>query len=374
MTTKTLGKSLFLLFSMVCLSVSGIQTAKAQFGDAGEILRAGSGDANLLLNEYLKPFGAGFGPGLNSGWTETAKPHKTLGFDLKLNVAAAVVPTVDRSFNVDNLSLQGLERVDGSPAVSQTAFGEGISGSELGIFIDHPTNPGQREQVGSFIMPQGAGYPYVPAPMAQLTVGLVKDTDVSLRYMPAVEVDDFSAGLFGFGVKHGLNQWLPGGSLLPVDLSVHAGYTKLTSDFGFDVRPEAANDVYNEFGPETWSGQSIEFEAKGFTGSILVGKTLPILSIYGGVGYQSSEVSIVSPGSYPIVSFNPNYDPSSSSEETREKRIEKIDKPVNLSFDNNSSFHALAGFRIKLAILAITGSYTVSEYPVANLGVGISFR
>ncbi|WP_416221645.1 DUF6588 family protein [Rhodohalobacter sp.] len=34
----------------------------------------------------------------------------------------------------------------------------------------------------------------------------------------------------------------------------------------------------------------------------------------------------------------------------------------------------MAGFRLRLAVLTISGSYTLSNYPVANIGVGISFR
>lgn len=372
-TKKYPGKSLFFILSMVCISFTGLQTAKAQIGDVGEILQSGADDASLLLHEYLKPFGTGFGSGLNSGWVNTAKPYKTFGIDLRVNVGAAVVPTSDQSFNVQNLTFENLERIEGGPVESQTAFGEDISGPEMGIFIDNPYTGG-REEVTRFTMPQGIGYPYVPSPMAQLTVGVIKDTDVSLRYMPTMEMDDFSAGLFGIGVKHGLNQWLPGGSLLPVDLSVQAGYTKLTSDFKFDVQPEKGPDIYNPYGENTWAGQALDFEATGFTGNLLVGKNLPILSIYGGVGFQTSEVNIITPGSYPIVSINPDYNPYDTSKESRQKMIEKIDEPVNLAYENTRSFHALAGFRIRLAILAISGSYTLSEYPVANLGVGISFR
>jgi hypothetical protein len=57
----------------------------------------------LLLFEYLKPFGEGFGADLNSGWVNTARPYGTLGFDLRVNVGVAIVPTGDRSFNVDEL-------------------------------------------------------------------------------------------------------------------------------------------------------------------------------------------------------------------------------------------------------------------------------
>ncbi|WP_069131766.1 DUF6588 family protein [Rhodohalobacter halophilus] len=369
-----LKKITLIVSSLLLISLAGVQNASAQFDDSGEILRAGAADANLLLQEYLKPFANGFGADLNSGWVNSARPYRTLGFDLRVSAGVAIVPTGDRSFNVDEIDFQNLERV-GGPAEAQTAFGEDVPGPEMGVFGTNPLT-GLRQEITRFTMPEGTGYPYVPAPMIQATVGIVKDTDISLRYMPTVSVEDINVNMFGVGIKHGLNQWLPGGSVLPVDLSVQLGYTKLTSDYGFEVLPEEGSDIYNPYAgnPALWDGQAIELEATGFTGNLLVGKNLPIISVYGGVGFQTSEMTLISPGSYPVTSFNPDYNPTSSSEETREKIIERIDEPVDLSFSGSNSVHAMAGFRLRLAIFTISGSYTLSNYPVANLGVGLSFR
>lgn len=373
-TVLQLKKVTLFVSTLLLISLAGVQNAAAQFDDAGEILRSGTNDANLLLQEYLKPFANGFGADLNSGWINSARPYGTLGFDLRISAGVAIVPTGDRSFNVDELSFENLERV-GGPAEAQTAFGEDVAGPEMGIFGTNPVT-GLRQEITRFTMPEGTGYPFVPAPMIQATVGIVKDTDVSLRYMPTVTVEDINTSLFGFGVKHGLNQWLPGGSVLPVDLSVQLGYTKLTSDFGFEVNPEEGQDIYNPYAgnPSLWEGQSIDMEATGFTGNILVGKNLPIISVYGGIGFQSSEMTLNSPGSYPVTVFNEDYDPLDGSEETREKIIERLDEPINLSFDGSNSIQALAGFRLRLSLLTISGSYTLSNYPVANIGFGLSFR
>jgi len=197
-------KITLLTASLLLISIAGVQQAKAQFNDSGEILRAGSADANLLLQEYLKPFANGFGADLNSGWVNSARPYRTLGFDLRVSAGVAIVPTGDRSFNVDELDLQNLERVDG-PSEAQTAFGEDVTGPEMGVFGTNPVT-GLRQEITRFTMPEGTGYPFVPAPMIQGTVGIIKDTDISLRFMPTVTVEDINTSLFGFGVKHGLNQ------------------------------------------------------------------------------------------------------------------------------------------------------------------------
>ena len=373
-TQLRLKKITLFLTTFLLISLAGLNSAKAQFNNSGDILLSGVNDANILFKEYLRPFGNGFGADLNSGWVNSARPYRTLGFDLRVSVAGAYVPVGHRSFLVDNLNFENLQRVDG-PAASQTSFGDDIPGSVMGVFATNPiTNLPQ--EVTRFTMPQGTGYPYVPAPMLQRTVGIIKDTDVSLRYSPTVTIDDFSVSLFGVGIKHGLNQWLPGGSLLPVDLSIQVGYTKLTSDFGLELRPDEAEDIYNPFSgtPSLWDDQKIDFEATGFTGNLLVGKNFPIIALFGGVGFQTSKVSFLSPGAYPITGFNPDFDFTDQSEDTRRRIIERVDDPIDVSFKSENSIHALAGFRVRLGFIALSGSYTLSNYPVYNLGVGLSFR
>jgi hypothetical protein len=375
MKTMLRFKKITLLFtSFILISLAGLNSAKAQFSDSGEILLSGVNDANLLLKEYLRPIGNGYGADLNSGWVNSARPYRTLGFDLRVSLAAAFVPMSDRTFLVDDMNFENLQRV-GGPAESQTSFGDDISGSEMGVFATNPLT-GLRQEVTRFTMPRGAGFHYVPSPMIQLTVGAIKDTDVSLRYSPTVTVDDVSVSLFGFGIKHGINQWLPGGALLPVDISVQAGYTKLTSDIALNLQPQEGSDIYNPFSgnPTLWDDQKFDFEASGFTGNVLVGKNFPIIALYGGVGFQASKVSFRSPGAYPVTGFNPDFDPVDGSEETRQRRIERLDDPIDVSFNAENSVHALAGFRLRLGFIALSGSYTLSNYPVYNLGVGISFR
>lgn len=347
--------------------------AHAQFDDVGNVLKAGVDDANILLKNYMKPVGEGFGADLNSGWFNSARPTGLLGFDLRISVAGAFVPMADRSFDVTQIGLSDNTRLVGGNAVTQTPFGEKEPGAILGLFAEDPRT-GQDAQIFEFEMPEGVGVPVVPAPMAQLTVGLIKSTDISIRYMPPVTVSDLSTGMYGVGVKHGLNQWIPGGKLLPVNLSVQMGYTSLTSDFGFDVQPEVDNDTYNPHPASTWDDQKAEFSASAFTTNLLVGKNLPILAVYAGVGFQTSDVSFKTPGNYPVTVPNPNFDFTSTDEETRPYRVNSESDPIDVTFDGENSVHALAGFRVRLGFLAISGSYTLSKYPVANVGVGLSFR
>lgn len=347
--------------------------AHAQIDDVGELLRSGVNDSNLLLENYLRPYVNGFGANLNTGWNNTASPYKTLGFDIRVNAALAIIPSSDEFINILELENQFQElEVFSSSGLTPTIAGESESRAVLGrTFFNEATQ--QQEELFSFEMPDGTGFGYAPSPMIQATVGIIKDTDISLRLLPSLSAPDVDASvsLFGIGAKHGLNQWIPGGAVLPVDLSVQLGYTQFNFDIQTDVQPESGNDIHNTFAASEWENQEIAIESSGYAVNFLVGKTLPILSVFAGVGFQSSTTDISASGSYPITVPNENYNPISRPEP---KAIDAIVDPISISVDGTNSVHALAGFRIRLAIIAISGSYTISDYPVANVGVGLSFR
>lgn len=363
-----------LLIGMIILCFNS-NTSNAQLNKAGQILRSGAGDANILLTEYFKPLGKGFGTDLNSGWFSTAKTHSTLGFDITVNASVAMVPSSNEFFDVQTLTFSELEYIEDQSvsSVSPTAFGRNNPGPIMGAYYENPIT-GNNELLYSFEMPQGMGAPYVPAPSLQASVGIIKDTDITLRFMPPLELpNDVEIGMFGIGVKHGLNQWLPGGSLLPVDLALQAGYSSLKTSMAFDIKPEEGSDIQNDHPVSTWNGQKAEFNADAFTINALVGKTLPIVSIWGGLGFGSSTVTMGTPGSYPVTGPNENYDPNDP-DNNRIKKINKIDDPIDITYANKSSIHALIGTRLRLAIFNISASYTLSQYPVLQAGFGIGIR
>jgi len=366
-------KKLLLLPAILMSLLFSYSSVKAQVDDVGELLRSGINDSNLLLENYLDPYLNGFGANLNTGWNNSARPYKKFGFDIRVNAAFSIIPESDEFFNISELETQFQEiEVLNDAILTPTVAGGSENRAIIGRTYINPSN-GQQEELFSFEMPDGTGFGYAPSPMIQATVGLIKDTDVSLRLVPAVSLPevDGKASLFGFGAKHGLNQWIPGGSLLPVDLSVQFGYTKFNFDIATEVDPESGSDIYNQYDASEWDNQEVAIESSGYTANLLVGKSLPILSVFAGLGFQSSTSDVSASGSYPITVPNEEYNGTTR---TETKAVEAITDPINISVDGSNSVHALVGFRLRLSIIAISGSYTISNYPVANVGVGLSFR
>lgn len=273
--------------SLIVLLSFGItsQTVSAQSINPGDILRGGTADANLLLEEYFRPFGIGFGDGLNSGWFTSPKPHQKYGFDFRIGATAAVVPEFDRFFRVDQVPLQNLKLLEG-PNETPTFFGEDTPGARLGETFTNPET-GAEEVLYSFDMPIGVDVPYVVTPMAQLSFGLIRDTDISVRFVPKITIaNDYDTALFGFGVQHGLSQWvIPDFDKL--DISVQFGYTKFGSTIRYRVDPDADSDVENNYPRSTWDDQNMRLEANALTSTLLFGRQMKIISFMGVLVYNN---------------------------------------------------------------------------------------
>ncbi len=366
-------KRIYLSLIALALLVALPSKTLAQLDDAGDILRGGAHDANLLMSEYLKPFGSGFGAGLNSGWVNSAKPYGKFGFDLRVSASLSFVPDADRSFDITSLALQELEHL-GGPTVTPTAFGEEASRARVGKRFFNPET-GQDEELFSFDMPEGAGIAFVPSPMAQLTVGLVQQTDLSFRFFPSMRFGDedgeFRIGMWGLGIKHGLDQWIDYFDAIPVDLSIQLGYTRITMRSDFDVEPDEGPEIANPYPDVHWDGQGLELISDGFTGNLLVGRQFPIITLFAGVGVQRSLTTVTSTGAYPIVTpLEPEeYEPGGPV-----MRIDSVEEPIDISLQTGTHFQGLAGLRIRLAVVTISASYTLARYNNLNVGVGLSFR
>ncbi|MFQ5640066.1 MAG: DUF6588 family protein [bacterium] len=353
---------------MVLVAMMWTHSSFAQINNVENLIRGGLHDTNLLLESYLKPFGKGFGANLNNGWFNTGRTHKFLGFDIMVTGNAAIAPVSDKTFDVSGLDLQNLRLVNpGVDTNSPTVVGDEESGPALELVLPNPQT-GQDEVIGPIVLPQGSGFRAVPSPMIQASLGIFSNTDVILRFFPETEIDDEVGNikLFGVGVKHDVNQWF-GGDLLPLDLSIMAGYTVFQASSGhLNLQPDL-NAVPTG---ASYDNQKVEIEAKSFTANLIASKQFAILTLFGGVGIESSTVDLKLKGTYPVTVIED--DPASAN--FGQRVILDLSDPTDLSFDGANSRRAFVGLRLNLLIVAIHGSYTFSDYPVATVGVGLSIR
>lgn len=365
---KVLGISLIMFFT---------SSVFAQFSQLGSFMAGSTDDAEKLFGAYIAPYANGIGAGLSTGWYNSAKPHKLGGFDITISLNIAIIPTADKTFDPSALGLgEGSSSLISSVDVgtsSPTAAGKKTSGADVTYYTDIPVL-GETE-LASFKLPKGSGFGYVPTPMLQVGVGLVKGTDLSFRYSPELSLGSGGkVGLWGIGLKHSLKQWIPALKRLPIfEMSLQGGYTKLHSQSDIDFQPSFYNDFANTVvdNPTLYSNQEMLLDISNTTVNLLLSADLKIICIYGGVGISSSKTNLKMNGYYPFPEVE-----SSGNIIVTDATAKK--DPIDISIKNSDGSvtkpRLNVGLRFKFAVVAINFDYTYANYSIASAGLGINFR
>lgn len=332
-------------FCAVFMPLSGHLVAQ----DFEDILKGSKADANYLMNGYASPFLKAIGAGFNQGWYNTAKPHKTLGFDLTVSVAEVGIPEADQFFTVDNSKLSAIYLATDHRGVAvnattgkgkiPTLFGPDDTQSTYDFRAPAPSAP--FDGVGGFDISK-LPMSRMPAPVFNLSIGLPKSIELKLRFATSGSLsDEIDFSLWGVGVMHDIKQYIPAVKNLPIDISGFFGYTHM--------------DISAELDEPTNKG---EFVVNATTIQGLVSKKISVLTLYGGLGYNFSKSSLKILGNYDLDDNTATPD---------------IKDPVAIEAALNGP-RMTAGMRLKLAIFTFHGDYTFQKYSTLTVGFGFSVR
>nr|WP_294894189.1 DUF6588 family protein [uncultured Pedobacter sp.] len=353
-------------------TVGSINTLKAQ--DVSELIKSGPADATKLTQAYFSPAFKGFGFGMNSAWFNSAKTKKLGKFDLRIQGSGALVPTKDQSFNLSDLGLSSKLSYNQN-ATSPTFFGKDETGAEIKIKDDNGNI--LKDQNGNdvkFNLPNGTGFHIVPSPQIQLTVGLIKNTEVSLRYTPKIKSNDFGSGdAFGFGAKHEITKYLfPGKTekLIPVDIALAVGYNQLNYLYNIKVADQLNEDP-NTQGQDL--NQRVEAKFSGFTVDAILSKKLSIFTPFVSVGYNTAKTQLDVLGKYTFQSGYNNF-PSppfpANTPDTSSPKYSSLTDPIHINQKDIAGVRANVGFELHLLFFRLYGSYSVGEYQAVTAGIG----
>ncbi len=364
-------KRIVILLATIIFLLTSFLKLNAQIKSIPDMLSGSTADAEKLFQAYLKPYANAFGANLNGGWYNTAKVHKLGGFDLTLSVSAAIVPSSDKTFDPSKLGLSDKATILPVGALAPTVAGENKVGPEIS-YKDPITG---NITVAKFKTPKGTGLGIVPSPMLQLGIGLIKGTDATFRYMPSTNFGDYgSMTMWGVGVKHSLKQWIPGIKMTPFfNLSVFGGYTQLKTNMNLNLQPEVYEQSLNaDISASTlaYDNQKMELMVKGFTGNILASFDFPVIALYAGVGFSSTNTNLTLSGDYPM----PSVEGTKVIVKDGNKKTDPIDIEMKSMDGSKTKPRLNAGVRFKFAIITLHFDYTYANYSVATAGLGISFR
>jgi hypothetical protein len=346
------------------LILTAFRSAHAQ-GGFSDVIKVSPGDATKLIQAYGEPLFKGFGVGMNSGWTNTAKPKKLLHFELKFSTTAAFAPASDKSFDVTKIGLSnGVGPTNPNNTIAPTIAGErGSDGPELNVY------DANHQVVDQFYLPSGK-LPVLPTPQLQLTVGLIDGTDVTVRGFPTVNFggDVGKVSSIGFALKHDLTQYIFGRAriLAPFNLSILAAYSRLNLNDNLNIQPDqgATHDPTDANTNTDFSTQQTQAHFNSFLGQLIISKKLLFFTPFAAVGYNTASTHFAAVGNYPVT--------------TRENLITGHEyytvytDPVDINQTSISGFRSDIGFQLNFGF-SLYVAYSVAQYSSVTAGFGLSF-
>lgn len=351
-------------FLTVISAMVFISTVSFSQFDNVDFLKTAPADGAKYLQAYLAPWTNAFGAGLNGGWYNTAKPHKLGGFDITTSFNVGMVPSSAGTFDLSKIGLSSSMSASG---IASTISGPKTAGPAMTYTANGVT-------LASFKAAPGTNWKIIPVPTAQIGIGLPLGTELKLRYIPKINIQDGDISLWGVGLVHSIMQYLPGDKLLPFDVSLFGGYTKLMGHAPLSLTPDLTvaqnyTSPYNT--PAAFADQKVSMNVTALNISAIASLNLPVITFYGGLGYCKSKTEMKFTGNYPTPVLVSTPLPHAEYNNTGVKT--GADFPA-MNIENFSGLRANIGFRIKLAVITIHADYTKAQYNVYSTGLGISFR
>jgi hypothetical protein len=270
-----------------------------------------------------------------------------------------MVPEADGTFEVGDL---GLTTLTGSGTASSVS-GPATTGPTLTKTVSGIT-------LASFSLPPGTDWKLIPVPTAQVGIGLPMGTELKVRFMPKLNIKDGDVSLWGVGLMHSIMQYIPGNKMLPVDLSLFGGYTKLMGHVPIDLQPGTPAN-YSTYTSASFADQRMAASVSAFNIGVVGSVGIPIVTLYGGLGYSKTQTEIILEGNYPTPVLVTS--PAPGAEYNDDGVLSGNELPA-IDIKNFSGLRANIGVRFKFAVLTIHADYTRSQYNVVSAGIGISFR
>jgi hypothetical protein len=342
------------LWSVISALVFISTVSFSQF-DNVDFLKSAPADGAKYLQAYIAPWTNAFGSALNGGWYNTAKPHKLGGFDITTSFNVGMVPSSAGTFD--------LSKIGFSSSMSATGMASTISGpNTAGPTMTYSSNG---VTLASFKAAPGTNWKVIPVPTAQIGVGLPLGTELKFRFIPKINIQDGDISLWGVGLVHSIMQYLPGDKLLPFDVSLFGGYTKLQGT--------VAQNYTSPYNTATaFADQNLNINVSALNISAIASLNLPVITFYGGLGYTKSKTEMKFSGNFPTPVLAAT--PAPPHAEYNNSGVKTGTDFPSMKIENFSGLRANIGLRIKFAIITIHADYTRAQYNVYSTGLGISFR
>jgi hypothetical protein len=267
--------------------------------------------------KYLQPLSTYLGTYFNTGTSYDAHIPETFGFKFSIIGMWSLVPDDQKTFT-PNPQIEGVENL--SPTAT-------VFGNQPTYFLSSK---------GFFVYPSGASLKGIPLGIYQAAASLY-GTELMIRFFPNSKFDDAKVGLFGFGLKHNINRYLP---LLPVDVAVQILYNKFDAEY-------SGNEI----------DKYAKVSSKNFAFNVQASKSfIGLFTVYSGIQYESSSTDF---GYF----FND------------EKNLypEYSNKRLDISVDGENHFRYTLGGAFRLGFFVLNADVNVTKFTTFSTGISFDF-
>ncbi len=333
-------KRILFALSLFC---AGCLTAQTNIND---LLAAGIDDAQRFTDDYLSPLSEGVIYGVTGSWYNTADAKPLGGFEISIIGNLTFYGNKDdkKEFVLNTAEYENIQFVDGS--TSRTVSSALGDIEDVLVFVEDDTGLLRTE----FELPSGLASEninFLPSGYVQVSVGLIKGTEVKARFLPKINADDAEISFYGFGLQHEFTKHLPADKVLPVAISAVIGYTRFNGNYDFtDTNVIAGENQRFEMDINSWIFQAV------------ASTKLPVINFYGGLGYITGKAETDILGTYIVEEgpFQTTYiDPFSVDEDA-------------------SGIIGNVGAKLKLGLFRFNVDYSLGEFNNLSVGLNFGFR
>jgi hypothetical protein len=152
--------------------------------------------------------------------------------------------------------------------------------------------------------------------------------------------------------------------IIPFDLAVSLGYSRLNMSVPLDVQPDEGAQPANAQQSTDFSNQHFEGHFNSFIAQAIVSKKLIFFTPFLAVGYSTANANVATIGNYPV---------TTGATLLGQPTYTTFPNPINIKETTVNGVRADIGFQLELAFFRFYASYSAAKYQSFSGGFGFGF-
>jgi len=329
-------KNLLSVFSIIFLTSFSVVTAQSTD------LEKFTSEMLVIADNFAAPGAEGAAVQSSAGWFSSARSLDKWQVEVSVYGNALFVPKSKQNKLITKASLGNqhpgesniLNIQGGSNALLPTVFGGDTDVVFEGELLG---------QEFSFDAIDGLNKKVIIHPFPQVTVGLPYGTEVALRYVPRVVIDNVGVSTSGIGFKHNFAQYFKYSR--PDDFQVAAVFTYSNIDIDYEYAPIEINAS----GVNVLELNRIDVKADLWLLQALASKLYGNFEVFGAMGVTSSNFDYSMGGGGSL--------------------LPRLNDELGALGGNDVKFKADLGFNYYIGNFKISSAFTAGSFFNANLGL-----